>query len=287
MFRYSALLIGFLGFATLSGCAMFKSPEAESANWSVEEFYREANEALLKERYQYAIETYQRMESRYPYGPYAEQAQLEIAYAYFKNGEPEAALAAADRFVRLHPTHPNVDYAFYLKGLVSFHNEQNILTQFGFAPDNDRDPRSGRESFDAFRDLVSRYPDSRYADDARQRMTFLLNSLAKHDVQVADYYMRRGAYVAVVNRCKHVVENYQRTPAVEDALGLMARAYDKMGMKQLAADTRLILAANFPNSRYQATRVDRPLVIGDEDSGGFLEGTTSFFKRLFGFGGDS
>ncbi|MDH3281781.1 MAG: outer membrane protein assembly factor BamD [Gammaproteobacteria bacterium] len=288
MVRYSGILIGILAYALLAGCAFFKSPETESANWSVEEFYREANGALLKERYQYAIETYQRMESRFPYGPHAEQAQLEIGYAHYKNGEPEAAIAAADRFIRLHPTHPNVDYAFYLKGLVNFHNEQSILSQFGISDVSDRDPRSGRDSFDAFRDLISRYPESRYAEDSRQRMAFLLNTLAKHDVQVADYYMRRGAYVAVVNRCKHVVENYQRTPAVEDALGMMARAYRKMGMQQLAADTLMILEANFPNSRYQTTRAGTTLVVGDDEAdGGFLQGTASFFKRLFGFRGDS
>jgi len=275
MVRYSGLFMGIVAYLLLAGCAVFKSPESESANWSVEEFYREANESLLKRRYQYAIETYQRLESRFPYGPYAEQAQLEVGYAYYKHGEPEAAIAAADRFVRLHPTHPNVDYAFYLKGLVNFHNEQSILGQFGLSEVSERDPRSGRNSFDAFRDLVNRYPESRYAEDARQRMAFLLNTLAEHDVQVADYYMRRGAYVAVINRCKHIIENYQRTPSVEDALGMMAIAYRKMGMEQLAEDSLMVLKTNFPDSRYSTAFSHTPALQGDDGK------KTSFFKRLF------
>ncbi len=285
MARFWTVVIGLTLAALLAGCSVFRSQESESAQWTVEEFYREANEALFKKRYQYAIETYQRLESRYPYGPYAEQAQLEIGYAYYKNSEPEAAIAAAERFIRLHPTHPNVDYAFYLKGLANFHNEQGILSQFGLGEASDRDPRSGQYAFDAFRDLVSRYPDSRYADDSRQRMRFLLNTLAEHDVQVADYYMRRGAYIAVVNRCKHVIENYPRAPAVEDALGMMAMAYSEMGMPELAADTVKILKLNFPGSRYNDELGEAVVVEDDGEDAGSDDG---FFKRLFsGFRRDS
>ena len=236
----------------VSGCAKFwgGNSGAGDEEQTAEQFYAEAKQALDKKRFQEAIELYQKLEARYPYGPYAEQAQLEVAYAYHKNDEPDAAIAAADRFIRLHPTHPNVPYAFYIKGLVNFNQQQSVIDRLTGGEVSDRDPRAARESYAAFRELVKRYPESRYAEDARQRMEYLLNALAEHDVHVADYYLRRAAYVAVVNRCKHIIEHYERTPAVEDALGLMAIAYQRMGMEELAQDTLRVLQMNFPASAY-------------------------------------
>lgn len=273
---YKILPVSVLACFLLSGCSIFKRSDDQSDR-SADRLYSEANTALKKNRYQTAIELYQSLESRFPYGPYAEQAQLEIGYAYFKNGEPDAAIAAAERFVRLHPTHPSVDYAYYLKGLINFNNEQGIFSRFGIGEVSDRDPRAGEDSFDAFRDLVNRFPESRYADDSRQRMAFLLNTLAQHDIQVADYYMRRGAYVAVVNRCKHVVENYQRTPSVEDALGMLAIAYRRMGMEKLAQDSVMILETNFPNSAYLSRFEGTSM----SERTGLFKKTTAFFKKLF------
>jgi outer membrane protein assembly factor BamD len=244
----------FIAILLLSGCSTIKSigsgtPYAD--DWPVEKFYAEAKEAMDKKRFEYAIETYQKLEARYPYGPYAEQAQLDIGYAYYRDEKPEAAIAAADRFIRLHPTHPNVDYAYYLKGLVNFTQQQTIIDRMIEGEDlSDRDPRSARESFNAFRELINRFPESDYIEDARLRLSYLLNSLARHDVHVADYYLRRGAYVAVVNRAKYIIEQYERTPSVEDALGMMAIAYRLMGMDDLAADTMRILELNFPDSDY-------------------------------------
>ena len=238
-------------FALPLGCAT--QPNADdTAEMSAEEIYSLANDALRDGNYATAISFYQELESRFPYGQHAEQSQIEIAFAHYKNNEPELGLAATDRFIRLHPTHPNVDYAYYLKGLISFSEEQQtVLDRISGSSDfSERDPQTARDAFDAFRELVTRFPNSRYADDARQRMAYLLNVLAKHDINVAQYYLRRGAFVAVVNRAKYVIENYQSTRAVEDALGLMAMAYREMGMLELAEDTLRVLRINFPSSRY-------------------------------------
>jgi outer membrane protein assembly factor BamD len=254
MRNISRLAAAVMVIIAVTGCQTIKSIGSGTPygdDWTVERFYAEAKEALEKKRFEYAIETYQKLEARYPYGPYAEQAQLDIGYAYYRNDQPEAAIAAANRFIRLHPTHPNVDYAYYLKGLVNFTQQQTIIDRMVEGDDlSDRDPRAARESFNAFRELINRFPDSDYVEDARLRLAYLLNSLARHDVQVADYYLRRGAYVAVVNRAKYIIEQYERTPSVEDALGMMAIAYRLMGMEDLAADTLRVLELNFPDSAY-------------------------------------
>lgn len=243
--------------ATVAACSKFNDVALEREDWSVQKYYNEAKRELNNKRYGDAIELYQELEAKYPYGPLSEQAQIEIIYAYYKDEEPAQALAAANRFIRLHPTHPNVDYAYYLKGLVNFVEHKNFVDQILGGKDlSDRDPQAAKESFAAFRELVQKFPKSRYAQDGRQRMIYLLNALAKHDIHVADYYLRRGAYVAVVNRCKYVIENYQNTPAVEDALGMMMIAYEKMGMNDLAQDARRILKTNFPNSRYHSAEYD-------------------------------
>lgn len=233
----------------LAGCGIFK--EDDRSDYTAEQYYQEAKELLEDDKYTQAIELYQELESTYPYGEYTEQAQLEVIYAYYKNDNPEAALAAGDRFIRLHPTHPNVDYAYYLKGLVNYTADNTFLERLTEGESSpDRDPRSTQEAYGAFQELVNRFPESRYAADARQRMAFLHNALAMHEVHVADFYMRRQAYVAVVNRSKFVLEQYPRTPAIEHALGLMMLAYERMGIEDLSADSRRVLAMNFPNSGY-------------------------------------
>jgi len=238
---------------SLGGCSWWKSriSENEPKHWTVEHYYDEAKSALDRKDYEEAIKLFEGLEARYPYGPYSEQAQLEVAYAYYKYGEPQSAVNAADRFIRLHPTHPAVDYAYYLKGLAHFNTKRNLIDRLGGEPDlSDRDPGAARKAFEAFQDLVTRFPESRYAADARQRMVYLLNALARHDLRVARFYVERKAYVAAINRCKHVVENYQNAPAVEDALGLMMQTYRTMGLPELAADAERVLRTNFPNSAY-------------------------------------
>lgn len=247
-FRRLPLLLAFLA---LAGCASVTDP---TRDWTPERFYAEAKERMADGDWQAAIKHLETLEARYPYGRYAEQAQLEIAYAYYKDDEPALALAAADRFIRQHPTHPNVDYAYYLKGLVNFHGSKNfVYWLLGVEDDlSDRDPKGARDSYNAFRELIERFPNSRYAHDASQRMAYLFDAQARYEVKVARFYFDRGAYVAAVNRCKQALENYPRTPATEDALGIQAMAYKRMGMERLMADTLRVLERNFPQSRYLA-----------------------------------
>ena len=221
-------------------------------DWTPERFYTEAKASLNNGAYEEAIKLFEALEGRYPYGRYAEQAQLEIAYAYNKSEEPALAIAAADRFIRLHPRHPNVDYAYYLKGLINFRGERGVMDWITGGWDHvvDRDPKALRDSYDAFRELVERFPNSRYVADARQRMVYLLDAQARFEISVADFYFTRGVYVAAVNRCKYVLENYPRTTAVEDALGIQAKSYTRMGLSKLKQDTLRVLKMNFPNSRY-------------------------------------
>jgi outer membrane protein assembly factor BamD len=233
----------------LAGCAGVEQDPTK--DWTAEHFYTEAKTALKDGNYTTAIKHFETLEARYPYGPYAEQAQLEVAYAYYKDDEMASAIAAANRFIRMHPTHTHVDYAYYLKGLADFNDQPNAFERFFTDQDlSVRDPRGMRDAYDAFRELVERFPRSRYAEDARNRMAYLVNFLAKSEINVARFYYERRAYVATVNRAKYVIERYQRTPSVEDALGLQALAYKKMGMESLMTDTLRVLEKNFPASRY-------------------------------------
>jgi len=230
---------------TSSGCSIFKEHD-ETADWDASQIYSAAKEALDEGDYEKAIKYYGKLEARFPYGRYTQQAQLETAYAHYKAGEPEAAIAAADRFIKLHPRHPNVDYAYYMRGLASFEPGKNFLERFFPQDGAQRDPTAARESFRYFAELVQRFPDSKYSKDALQRMTYLRNNLARYEIMVADYYLRRGAYLAAANRAKYVLENYERTPSVADALALMVQAYRKMEMPDLAADAERVLRLNHP-----------------------------------------
>jgi len=243
------LILVFLASTLATGCAKLFKPKTE--NWTAEQFYDEAKEKLEDKKWEDAIKFFQQLEARYPYGNYAEQAQLEIAYAYYKNNDTAQALASADRFIRLHPTHPSVDYAYYLKGLANFAENKTITDKLLGGKDfSDRDPKAAVTSYQAFDQLITRFPDSRYYNDSIVRMKKLSGYLARHDLYVAEYYLRRGANVAVVNRCKYVLENHQNAGAVENALGLMMVAYDRMGMSELAVDTKRILELNYPGSLY-------------------------------------
>lgn len=200
--------------------------------------------------YENAVKYFEKLEARYPFGRYAQQAQLEIAYAHYRQGEAPEAVAACDRFIKLHPNHPNVDYAYYLKGVVNFYEDQNMLEQLAGQDPSERDPRAARDAFTAFRDLLTRYPKSKYAEDAQARMNYIVNALASHEVFVARYYMRRSAYLAAANRAQYAIKTYPDAPAREEALYVMELAYDKLGMKDLRDDARRVLKANFPDSPY-------------------------------------
>lgn len=233
----------------LNGCAIFGEPTEldDTKGWSAERIYQAGEEKMRDKDYEKAIVYFQKLESRYPHGRYATQAQLETAYAYYKKQEPILAVAAADRFIKLHPNHPNVDYAYYLKGLAVF-NERGVLEKLSKQQVSDRDPRSLRDSFVTFKELVTRYPNSRYAKDATQRMVYLVNSLAEHELHVARYYMKRQGYIAAINRTKYVIEYYPQSPSVEEALVIMISAYDLLGLDDLKNDTLRILKTNYPES---------------------------------------
>ncbi|MGB0467581.1 MAG: outer membrane protein assembly factor BamD [Pontibacterium sp.] len=219
-----------------------------------QKMYEEALEALETENYMLAVEKLQLLEARYPFGRYSEQAQLELTFAYFKNYEPEAARASADRFIRLHPNHENIDYAYYLKGLTAFEQDQAFFIKYLPLDESQRDPGAALDGFESFRTLLQRYPESEYAPDARKRMVHLKNRLATHEVHVARYYIQRGAYLAAANRGRYVVENLQKTPAIPAALSAMIESYTLLGMQDLADDTMAVLKATYPNYIYQPVK---------------------------------
>ena len=228
----------------LSACGLLPTDEDETRNWTANKFYAEASEALAEGDYETAIELYEKLEARYPFGRYATQAQLDIAYAYYKYDEPESALAALDRFIELHPASPYLAYAYYMRGIVNFNRSLDFVSRFLPTDTSQRDPGAALDAFNDFAEVVKRFPESEYAPDARQRMIYLRNNLARHEVHVARYYMKRGAYVAAANRAENVVEKYQRTPAVKDALEIMIQAYDELGLEDLSADAERVLALN-------------------------------------------
>ena len=233
--------------ATLALTAACSSKQVLDENLSETELYQQAQEHLDNDSYTNAVDTLKALESRYPFGRYAEQAQLELIYAYYKNQEPEAARAAAERFIRLHPQHPNVDYAYYLKGLASFEQDRGLLARFLPLDMTKRDPGAARDSFNEFAQLVNRYPNSRYAPDAKARMIYLRNLLGAYEIHVAHYYLKRDAYVAAANRGRYVVENFQETPAVGDGLAVMTEAYQRLGLDDLAATSLATLKLNYPD----------------------------------------
>jgi len=231
----------------LAACS-FVDKHDPTSGWSAEKLYREAKDALDSGQYDLAIKRYETLEARFPYGRYSQQGQLEIAYAYYKQNEQASAVAATERFVKLHPNHPNVDYAHFLKGLVYFNEDLGVLGKVSRQDRTERDPKSARESFDAFKELVQRFPESKYAPDALERMKYLVNALASHEVHVARYYLKRGAYVAAANRAQYALKNYPQAPAQEEALLIMIQAYDVLGMPELRNDAERILRKNFPDS---------------------------------------
>src|SRR5262249_55370333 len=238
---WTRLFIAFLFASGLASCGLFPEVKEETAGWPARRLDQEARTMLQTGNYTREIKLYDTLEGRFPYGRYAQQAILEGAYSNYRANETATAVAACDRFIRTYPNHPNVDYAYYLKGVVNFREDQGVL---GYVVEQDlseRDPKMMRESFSAFRELVTRFPESRYAADSRQRMRYLINSLSSYEVHVADYYYRRGAYVAAVNRAQASLTLYPQTPANEAALITLVRSYDKLGLPQLSAEAKRVL----------------------------------------------
>jgi len=232
----------------VTGCS--ETPDEtndEYAEWTAEQFYRQARDALNEKRYEKAAKLYEKLEARYPFGKYATQAQMDVAYAYYKNDEPDSAIAAADRFIKLNPAHPNVDYAYYIKGLVNYNRGITFVDRFVPTDSSQRDPGATLDSYKDFDELVRRFPNSRYAEDSKQRMLSLRNNLAMHEIHVADFYMRREAFLAAARRCGEVIRKYQKTQAVPVALEIMEQAYRKLGLVQLADDTHRVFELNYAN----------------------------------------
>src|SRR5580698_10111414 len=238
------------GVAIVAGCHGLPEKTDETATWNNSKLYSEAQESLDGRDWGKCAKYFENLEGRDPFGHFAQQAQINVAYCNWKDSENDAANEAIDRFIQLHPGHPDIAYAYYLKGMINFNDDLGLFGRFSGQDMSERDPKSLRESYDAFKVVVDKYPNSKYAPDAAQRMRYIVNALASHEVHTAQYYYNRGAYIAAVNRAQLAVKNYQNTPAVEDALHIMVLSYEKLGETKLATDTLSVLAATFPDSPY-------------------------------------
>jgi len=240
----AALVVLLAATAALGGCGTLERDP--SAKWDAERLYREARTEIELGNWKAAREHLQKIESRFPFTRHAQQAQIEIAYTYYKEGETAQAIAEAERFLRLNPRHPHADYVHYLKGLASFSDDLGLFGRLLGQDPSTRDPKAMRDAFDAFRELVTRFPDSKYAPDARLRMNFLINAMAQSEVNVARFYLQRGAYVAAVQRAQGALRDFQAAPAAAEALAILVRAYDALELPQLRDDAQRVLERNFP-----------------------------------------
>lgn len=243
--RFVSLLAALL----LAGCATVDTQD-ETRGWSVDRIYSEARDELNGGNYTRAIKLYETLQARYPYGKHAQQALMEQAYTHYKDAEPELAVAAANRFIRLYPTHQNVDYMYYLKGLVYYNDDTSFLSRMTGQDMSERDPKAVRDSYAAFRELIVRFPQSQYADDATEKMQRLVVALGGNEMHVARYYMKRGAWMAAISRAQTVLKEYGNTGFNDEALAIMTVAYDKLGMKDLSQDSLRVLKLNYPQSQF-------------------------------------
>jgi len=242
--RYCLLLLLPVMLLLLPACSSVDN--IDDSKLSATTLYQKAKAALDDNNFPMAIEYYEKLEIEHPFSAQTRQAQMDIIYAYYRANEPDSAIAAANRFIKLYPRHARIDYAYYLRGLVNFSRTSGTIDRMLDRDPSVRDPRTARESFQHFSELLDRYPDSPYAADAAQRMIHLRNYLARHEIHVARYYMKLEAYVAAANRAKYIIENYSQTPALPEALDIMASAYQQLGLDDLATQTRKVLALNPP-----------------------------------------
>lgn len=256
--RILPLILVLLSALLLNGCIIFGDPNPpdETKGWQADRLYEAGTLQMREKNFEKAIEYFRKIESRFPHGVFATQAQLEIAYAHYKQNDPILCLSAIDRFLKLHPNHPKNDYAYYLKGLATF-NEPNFLEKKTRQKINDRDPQTLKVSFAAFKELTERFPKSKYVKDATLRMVYLVNQLAQHEMHVSRYYMNRKAYVAAANRAKYIVEYYPNSTTVEQALVMLVSAYDLMELKELKEDTLRVLGTNYPNNAMLTGKIQK------------------------------
>ena len=255
--HFFRILLALFCAAVLAGCGLLPEQKDESIGWSANKLYSEAKDAQNDGAWDKAAKMLEKLEARYPYGRMAQQAQLELGYVYWKANEPASANAACDRFIKLHPNHPAVDYVYYLKGLIGFNEDLGLLGAISNQDPSERDPKSAREAFDAFKVLAQRFPNSKYTPDAISRMNYLVNALAMQEVHVARYYFKRGAFLAAANRGQYAIKNYQNAPAIEEALFIVVQSYDKLGLDDLRDDAERIMRKNYPNSRYYKDGLDK------------------------------
>ena len=249
-----ALLLAFLtALLLLSGCAGSDGQKDDTDIWSEAKLYSEATDKLNEGDFAKCGKYFEKLEARFPFSPYSQQAQINAAYCYWKAQEQAQALVAIDRFIKLHQGSPNLDYAYYLKGLITFNDDLGWLGRFTGQDLSERDPKAAKEAFESFKVVVERFPDSKYAPDSLDRMRYIVNSLAQADVLVARFYYQRGAYLASANRAQLVIRDYDRAPAVEEALYILYKSYEKLGMTELAYDTARVFKLNFPDSEMLET----------------------------------
>ncbi len=234
-----------------AGCSTSEPPDP-TLTWTPERLYADARDDMEGGRWDAAIKTLEKIESRYPFGRWAQQAQIDTAYSHYRQGDRALALAATDRFLKLYPNHESLDYVYYLRGLINFNEQQGWIARLGGQDLSERDLKAARDAFDAFKQVVTRFPESRYAADSETRMKYLVNAMASGEVHIARYYFRSGAYVAAVNRAQSAIRSYPQAPAIEEALYILMVSQDRLGLPALRDDTRRVLERNFPDSPWLA-----------------------------------
>ena len=254
--RHAAIMLFMAAF--IAGCGTIQPEKDPTVGWSAERLYRDARESMSAGNWNTARTRLEAIEARYPFGTYAQQALIDQAYINWKDDEPEQALAAIDRFEQQYPNHPGSDYMLYLKGLITFTPPNAALSRLAGQDPSERDPKGLRESYEAFNQLLARYPDSRYAPDARRRLTWLVDTIARNEVHVAEYYYRRGAYVAAANRAQTVITDFEGVSSAEKALYIMYLSYDKLGLDELRENAKRVLDLNYPDSKYYAQGLQEP-----------------------------
>lgn len=242
--------------SALAGCG--STPKDETAGMATSKLYEEAKEEASVGNWERATKLYERLEARAAGTPLAQQAQIDLAYAFYRSGEKAQALSTIERFIKLHPSSPALDYAYYLQGLINFNENLGLLGRLSRQDLSERDQQASRDAYQSFRQLVTQFPDSKYTPDSQLRMNYIVNSLAQYEVHVARYYYRRGAYVAAANRAQQAVQEFQRAPAAEEALYIMALSYDKLSLPELRDDAQRVLAQNFPDSRFVKSGFESP-----------------------------
>ncbi len=234
-----------LFFLNLTACGYLIEKKQEISETSVNNLFNEAKLALEKGRYDESIKLFETLESRFPFGSYTQQAQMQIAYIYYKQNDVAQCIAAIDRFIRIHPNHPNLDYMFYLKGLANFSEKKGLFDFISRQDPTERDPNATKEAYNTFNELIEKFPESIYVEDSKYRLDYLLSSMAKYEIHVANFYLNKGAYVAAVNRAKIVIKDYPNTSSVKNALKILIKGYDLLGLKKLSNDSKRVYELNF------------------------------------------